>query len=77
MLIVGRKPDQWIELTDGESTIRLCVVELRRTHTRIGIIAPDNWAIARQEVADAIQDSGRKLLSLAPASRERAEENRG
>ncbi len=52
MLVLSRKKDEVI--TIGEN-VRITIVEVRGDKVRIGIEAPKDVAVHRQEVYDAIQ----------------------
>ena len=61
MLVLSRKKDESIIINDQ---IRVTVVEVRGDKVRIGIDAPKDVAVHRQEVYEAIQ-SQRKLETEA------------
>jgi carbon storage regulator len=52
MLILGRRTDERIVIADD---IVVTVVECRKGHCRLGITAPDDITVHRQEVYDAIR----------------------
>jgi carbon storage regulator len=52
MLVLSRKKDERIVIGDN---ISLCVVEIRGDKVRLGIEAPPEITVHRQEVYDAIQ----------------------
>lgn len=52
MLVLSRKKDERIVIGDN---ISLCVVEIRSDKVRLGIEAPPEITVHRQEVYDAIQ----------------------
>lgn len=55
MLTLTRKVGESIRIGDD---IEIVVKEIRRNQVRIGIVAPRDIAIFRQEVYDAIADQG-------------------
>lgn len=54
MLVLARKVEQVIRIGDD---ITLTIVEIRGESVRIGIDAPPNVAVHREEVYQAIQDA--------------------
>jgi carbon storage regulator len=52
MLVLSRKKDERIVIGDNVS---ICVVEVRGDKVRLGIEAPPEITVHRQEVYDAIQ----------------------
>lgn len=52
MLVLSRKKDERIVIGDNVS---ICVVEIRHDKVRLGIEAPPEITVHRQEVYDAIQ----------------------
>jgi carbon storage regulator len=52
MLVLSRKKDERIVIGDN---ISLCVVDIRGDKVRLGIEAPPEITVHRQEVYDAIQ----------------------
>jgi carbon storage regulator CsrA len=54
MLVLRRKPDEEIVLTDksGEETV-ITVIEIEGGGVRLGILAPDTTKILRRELIDA------------------------
>ncbi len=57
MLILSRKTNERIII--GED-IEIAVVDIRGDQVKIGIVAPKNVKVYRQEVFDAIQEENRK-----------------
>jgi carbon storage regulator len=55
MLILGRRTDEQIVIGDD---IVVTVVECRKGHCRLGVTAPEQITVHRQEVYDAIQRGG-------------------
>ena len=51
MLILSRKKDETIVISDN---IRLTIVEVRGSKVRIGIEAPRDVSVHREEIYDAI-----------------------
>lgn len=65
MLVLDRKPSQRILIGRGDQQIIITLVEVRANgHARIGIDAPKNIAIHREEVAKRLEDGN------APPERE-------
>ena len=62
MLVLSRKKDESIIINDH---IRVTIVEVRGDKVRIGIDAPKDVAVHRQEVYEAIQ-SQRSLTEPQP-----------
>lgn len=54
MLVLSRKPNQFIDITVGDVQIELCCVEVRGDKVRLGISAPQSVTVHRREVTDAI-----------------------
>lgn len=52
MLVLSRKKSESIEIDGGK--IKITVVEIRGDRARLGIEAPKEISVHRQEVADAI-----------------------
>lgn len=52
MLVLSRRQNEWIEIRcpDG-STLRLTVAQIRGDKVRIGLEAPANYEIFREEIA--------------------------
>lgn len=75
MLVLSRERDESFLIGDS---ILVTVVEIRRDKVRIGIDAPPDIPVHRQEVYDAIRDRGQDLRFAArdhvllPLSREMA-----
>ena len=66
MLVLTRKKDEAIMIND---TIRLVVVEIRGDKVRLGIDAPKDVSVHRQEVYDQIRrDSATDRPPLPPPS---------
>jgi carbon storage regulator len=52
MLVLSRKKNESIVIADGE--IVVTVVEIRGDKVRLGVVAPKEITVHRQEVQDAI-----------------------
>lgn len=57
MLVLSRKKDEKIVIGDS---ITLMVIEIRGDKVRLGIEAPNDVSVHRQEIYDAIQRDGQK-----------------
>jgi len=55
MLVLSRKKNEVIVIGEGENEVRLMVVEIRGDKVRLGIEAPRETPVHRQEVYDAIK----------------------
>jgi carbon storage regulator len=55
LLVLSRKKNEQIVISD---TITITIVEIRGDKVRIGIEAPDDVVVHRQEVWDAIKAEG-------------------
>lgn len=55
MLVLSRKKNESIVIGEGANAITLVVVEIRGDKVRLGIEAPKDVPVHRQEVYDAIQ----------------------
>ncbi|MFP4430735.1 MAG: carbon storage regulator CsrA [Spirochaetota bacterium] len=62
MLILSRKTNERIII--GED-IEIAIVDIRGDQVKIGIVAPKNVKVYRQEVFDAIQEENRKAARAA------------
>ncbi len=62
MLILSRKTNERIII--GED-IEIAVVDIRGDQVKLGIVAPKNVKVYRQEVFDAIQEENRKASAAA------------
>lgn len=57
MLVLSRKKDEKIIIGDN---ITIMVIEIRGDKVRLGIEAPKDVSVHRQEVYDAIQRDGKR-----------------
>lgn len=64
MLVLTRKPNQSIIIGDD---IKITVVEVRGEQVRLGITAPKDIPVHRQEIYEAIQH-GEPRIGAAPAA---------
>jgi len=55
MLVLSRMKDERIIIGDGEAQVTITVVAVRGNKVRLGIDAPRDVAVHRQEVLDAIK----------------------
>jgi carbon storage regulator len=60
MLVLSRKKNEFIECQVNGTIIKLVVVEIRGDKVRLGLEAPQNVVIHRQEVANAIRRAALK-----------------
>ncbi len=65
MLVLSRRSHESIRIGD---TIVVTVLEVRGDHVRLGIDAPKDVEVHRQEVYDAIQTANVSAASPAPAA---------
>ena len=65
MLVLSRRSHESIRIGD---TIVITVLEVRGDHVRLGIDAPQDVEVHRQEVYDAIQTANLSAASPAPAA---------
>ncbi len=65
MLILSRKPGEAIVIGDG---IRVVVLEADRRGVRLGIDAPADVAIVREEIVEAITDENRRATAAAASA---------
>ncbi len=63
MLVLSRGRDESIVISDN---IVVTVVDIRRDKVRLGIDAPTEIPVHRQEVYDAIQRENRQAAQLEP-----------
>ena len=60
MLILSRKTDQQIKIGDD---ITITIIEIRGDQVKIGVEAPKNVKVFRQEVFNAIQSENKAALA--------------
>ena len=65
MLVLSRRSHESIRIGD---TIVITVLEVRGDHVRLGIDAPQDVEVHRQEVYDAIQSANVSAASPEPAA---------
>jgi carbon storage regulator len=65
MLVLTRKLGESIAIDDH---IKIMVVQIKGKQVRLGIQAPKETKIHRQEVYEAIQDSNKEAASASPKS---------
>lgn len=59
MLVLSRKRDEKVVIvTPSGDEIVVCVTEIRGDRARLGVEAPKNYAIHREEVIQAIRAEG-------------------
>ena len=64
MLVLSRHRDESIVIGDN---IKIVVVDIRGDRVRLGVEAPSDVPVHRQEVYDAIQRENQKAAQLRPA----------
>jgi carbon storage regulator len=55
MLVLARKKNESIIIGEGDNAVRIVVVEIRGDKVRLGIEAPTDVSVHRQEVFDVIE----------------------
>lgn len=55
MLVLSRKKNESIVIGDGDTTVRVTIVEVRGDKVRLGIAAPEEIPIHRLEIYEAIR----------------------
>lgn len=75
MLVLSRHKNEVVVIKVGDVLIAVTVTEIRGDKVRLGVHAPEEVAIHRQEVYDAIQRDGEdtKLSRAARARSKRAQ----
>lgn len=71
MLVLSRSKNESIVI--GDQLIRIVVVDIRGDKVRLGIDAPPDISVHRQEVFDAIQKNGPRNLTIKDRSNESTE----
>lgn len=67
MLVLSRKREEKILIGDGDCIITLTVIDIRGDKVRIGVEAPRDIPVHREEVYEAIKRAGmRKTVKVAP-----------
>lgn len=66
VLILSRKKHEKIVVGDGDARITIMVTDIRGDKVRIGVMAPPNVPIHREEVYDAIKRQGESLAPEGP-----------
>ena len=66
MLILTRKSGESIRIGDD---ISISVIEIRGNQVRLGITAPRNVAVHRQEVYEQIQQQNREAARVRPSDK--------
>lgn len=61
MLVLSRQRDESIMIGDN---VQITVVDIRGDKVRLGIVAPNEIAVHRKEVYDAIQRENRKAAQV-------------
>ena len=65
MLVLTRKLGESIAIDDH---IKIVVVQIKGKQVRLGIKAPKETKIHREEVYDAIQEQNKEAVSASPAA---------
>lgn len=60
MLVLSRKKNE--EIIIGDGLIKIVVVEIRGDKVRLGIDAPKEWAVHRNEVYERVQAEKKAAL---------------
>lgn len=55
MLVLSRKKNESIVIGEGPSAVTVTVVEIKGDKVRLGIVAPRDVPVHRQEIHDIIQ----------------------
>lgn len=73
MLVVSRKADEGLTLFVGEdmTPIHVQVVQINTGQIRIGVDAPDEVMIMRDELVEEVRAANRDALGVAPPERRR------
>ena len=50
MLVLSRKPGEKVVFTRGDQVIELCIVDIRGDRVRVGINAPEDVRVIREEL---------------------------
>ena len=58
MLVLSRKKNEVIVIGEGENKVEIMIVEIRGDKVRLGVEAPRDVPVHRQEVYDAIKKNG-------------------
>ena len=56
MLVLSRKKDETIVINSGNDNIHVTIVDIRGDKIRVGINAPPEVSIHREEIAEAIKN---------------------
>lgn len=65
MLVLSRKQNESIVVTTPDGDLVFTIIEMRGNKVRVGITAPEEWPVHRQEVHDAIAREGLVRRSVA------------
>ncbi len=72
MLVLSRKKDETIIIGDN---IKIMVIDIRKDKVRLGIEAPKDVSVHRQEVWEAIQRERQQQQAQQPPTEENATES--
>jgi carbon storage regulator len=62
MLVLSRRKSEQLVITLGDQTVYVRVIDVGRDRVRLGIIAPKEVAVHREEVARRIAESKGQLV---------------
>jgi carbon storage regulator len=65
MLLLTRKLGENIRIGDD---VKITIVEVKGNHVKLGIDAPPNVKVHREEIYERIQQENRRARGLAPES---------
>lgn len=67
MLVLSRRPGESIAISDGEGrNIRVTIVEVSGDRVKVGIEAPQEIVILRQELCEAVEAENRAARQVRP-----------
>ena len=66
MLVLTRHRDESIIIGDGDRRITITVIDIRGDRVRLGVTAPSDTIVHRQEVYDAIKEAENKKGKTEP-----------
>lgn len=66
MLVLSRRPGESIIIGEGKGRIRVTVVEVSGDRVKLGIEAPQEVVILRQELCEAVEAENRAARQVRP-----------